>query len=498
MRVIVIGGGITGLAAAHRLTELAQERGVTVELRLLEASDRLGGVIATGRRDDFILESGPDSFITDKPWALQLCRRIGLEERLIPTNTRNRRSYVVRGRRLHPVPEGFQLLAPTRFWPLATSGIFSWPGKARMALDLVLPPRCDEGDESVGAFVQRRLGREALERMAQPMVGGIYGANPHALSLEATLPRFRDMERKHGSVIRAMLAARKGRSGVQALGRSGVQAGNPTNRSSTASGVSGARYGLFVSLDEGMQVLVDALAARLAPGTVTFGARVERLERDNVSNDRTPERPNAFSSWRITLASGETLEADAVCIALPAHQAAALIDGVDAELATQLRAIPYASAATVNLAYRRADVPHPLDGFGFVVPAREGLTILGCTFSGIKFPGRSPAGHALLRAFLGNAHAALADDEIETAVREDLYRLLGIRATPYWVTISRHSDSMAQYAVGHLDRVGEIEARVAQSPGLALAGNAYRGIGIPDCIRSGESAAEALFQKERS
>jgi oxygen-dependent protoporphyrinogen oxidase len=256
---------------------------------------------------------------------------------------------------------------------------------------------------------------------------------------------------------------------------------------------------LFVSFDEGMQVLVDALVARLPSGTVTFGARVTRLERlDSPTperpNARTPERPNALPGWRVHLYSGDTLEADSVCIALPAYRAAGLVEAVDPVLAARLLAIPYASSATVNLAYRRADVPHPLDGFGFVVPAREGRAILGCTFSGVKFPGRAPQGHALLRAFLGEPYATeLADDTVEAAVREDLRLLLGIRSAPLWTTVSRHPNAMAQYPVGHLDHVAEIEARVAQIPGLTLAGNAYRGIGIPDCIRGGEAAAEGII-----
>jgi oxygen-dependent protoporphyrinogen oxidase len=511
MRAVVIGGGITGLAAAHRLTELARERGIALELQLLEAGDRVGGAIATERREGFLLEAGPDSFITDKPWALALCRRIGLAERLIGTNDAHRRSYVVRGGKLHPVPEGFQLLAPSRFGPLATSRIFSWPGKLRMAMDLVLPARKDSADESIGAFVERRLGREALERMAQPMVGGIYGADPYALSLQATLPRFREMERRHGSLIRAMWAARR-RSGVQVFRSSGVQADRAGTRTpehpntrTPEQGVSGARYGLFVSLDGGMQVLVDALTQRLPPGTLTLGARVTHLERHapdtsdpqaTIPSPPNAQRltPNAYAPWRVTLADGASITADAVCVALPAYRAAALVERVDADLAARLLAIPYASAATVNLAYRRADVPHALDGFGFVVPAREERAILGCTFSSVKFPGRAPDGHALLRAFLGGPGVAQASDaEMEAAVRDDLRLLLGIRAAPMWVSAALHPNAMAHYTVGHLDRVAEIEDRVTRLPGLALAGNAYRGIGIPDCVHSGEQAAEALL-----
>jgi oxygen-dependent protoporphyrinogen oxidase len=466
-RVVVIGGGISGLAAAHRFTELDPSFDVT----LIEASARLGGILVTEERDGFLLERGPDSFITEKPEAVALAKRLGLESRLIETNQSHRRSFIVRHGRLRPVPEGFQLLAPSRIWPFITSDIFSLPGKARMAADLFLPRRKSNGvaDESLASFVRRRLGREALERMAQPMVGGIYTADPETLSLRATLPRFLDMERDHGSVVLAML--RKARA-------------QRKSEQSDTTGTSGARYGLFLSFDRGMEVLVRALKQKITNCEVKLNTRVASIERDG--------------GWKLKTEKGDTIEADTICLALPAYVAAQLLTNVNPTLATQLNQIKYASTATINLAYRRDAIKHPLDGFGFVVPFVEKRSLIACTFSSVKFPGRAPDGHVLLRAFAGGALQpemfALDESEMLKRVENDLRELLGITTSPLFAEVSKWQNSMPQYEVGHLDRVTAIENSVREIPGLALAGNAYRGAGIPDCIRSGESAAEYLAQ----
>lgn len=475
-RVAIIGGGISGLAAAHRLQERALETGRAVEILLLEATGRTGGTIRTHRRDRFLMEAGPDSFISEKPEAKDLAARLGISDHLIETNAEHRRSFIVRGARLHAVPDGFQLLAPTRFWPFVTSGIFSWRGKARMALDLLLPRRAalanGNDDESLAHFVRRRLGREALERMAQPMVGGIYTADPEALSLRATMPRFLEMERNSRSLIRGMWRARRKLSAQQ------------------ANGTSGARYSLFLSFDDGMQVLVERLAARLPPGSIRLKSRV-----DSLSLDRTTE------SWKLHLTSGEMLECDAVCLALPAYAAGSLLRETNAQLSAELEAIPYASTATANLAYKRSDIPHPLDGFGFVAPVIEGRNSLACTFSSVKFPGRAPEGYALLRAFVGGALQpemfALDEEAIVRAVREDLRTLLGIEKPPIFSLVEKWPRSMAQYHLGHLQRVGRIRQHLTASPTLKLAGNAYDGAGIPDCIRSGEQAADEIFNSQQ-
>ena len=451
-RIVVIGGGVSGLAAAHRLLEFGHH------VTLLEASSRLGGTIQTTHRDGFLLERGPDSFISEKPEALQLAKRLGLESQLIQTNEEYRRSFIVRNGRLRAVPEGFQLLAPSRLWPFLTSDIFSLGAKARIAMDLFLPRKGTNGtqDESLASFVRRRLGQEALDRMAQPMVGGIYTADPETLSLRATLPRFLDMEREHRSLILAML--RQGQA--------------------QKSGTSGARYSLFLSFDRGMQVLVDELGSLKAD--VRLNTRVESLKFDRT--------------WTITTNAGEQFEAESVCLAVPAYIAASLLNG---SVAAKLNQIKYASTATINFAYKRSDVNHPLNGFGFVVPLIEKRSLIACTFSSVKFSGRAPSGHVLLRAFAGGALQpeifALDESEMAARVEADLRELLGINANPLFTEVAKWERSMPQYEVGHLDRVDEIEKEVSKLPGLTLAGNAYRGAGIPDCIRSGQSAAESIL-----
>ena len=456
-RVAIVGAGISGLAAANRLLEISTERGVPIEAVVLEASDRFGGVISTIRRDGFLLEEGPDSILTEKPWAHELAARIGLSEHLIPTLATHRRSFVVCKGRLEAAPVGFQLVAPARIGPVLRSRIFSPLGKLRMGLDLILPKRPPAGDESVAAFVRRRLGREVLERIAEPMIAGIYGADPEALSARATIPRFLAMEQAHGSIIRAMLAARSA---------GGDRAG-------------GARYGLFVTLDTGLQSLTEALASRLPASWVRLGARVSRLS------------PRSGSGW--ILHAGRSEETfDAVVLALPAHAAADLTETFDADLARMLASIDYGSAVTVSLGFRSRDIRHPMDGFGFVAPAIERMGILGCTFGHMKYAGRAPEGHALLRVFMGGEMIARTDEQIAQRALVPLRTLLGIAVPPIFAHVARWPRAMARYAVGHLDLVERIEERLGTHPGLALAGNAYRGIGIPDCVRSAEAAAQHI------
>ncbi len=464
-RIIIIGGGITGLAAAHWLVAHGKGTDVTV----LEARSRLGGTLQTEHRDEFVLEHGPDSFISDKPEAVELAKRLGIESQLIETNKEHRRSFIVRNGRLRPVPEGFQLLSPSRLWPFVTSDIFSWTGKARMALDLLLPRGNTNQniDESLAQFVRRRLGREALERMAQPMVAGIYTADPERLSLRATMPRFLEMEHTDRSVILGMLK------------RAGTQDKAETN------GTSGARYSLFLSFNRGMQTLVDELSLRLPQESVQLNARVGSLRLDRSSG-----------GWLVNTESGVCIRADAVCIALPTYAAAQLLQETDSKLSEELKSISYASTATVNLAYYRGDIPHPLDGFGFVVPFIEKRSLIACTFSSVKFPGRAPNGSVLLRAFVGGALQpdmfVLDELRLLQLVQADLRELLGIEKAPLFSKVIRWPRSMPQYEIGHLDRVQRIESHLIQLPTLKLAGNAYRGAGIPDCIRSGEKAAAAL------
>lgn len=491
-RVVVVGGGVSGLAAAHRLVERRNQADLPVEVIVLEAGAAPGGSITTLRRDGFLVEGGPDSFITQKPWALALCRRIGLIDSVIQTNEHHRRTFIVRRGRMHPMPEGFMMLAPTRMWPFAFSRLFTLGGKIRMGLDLLVPRGGGNGDESLASFVRRRLGREALERAAQPLVSGIYTADPERLSLRATMPRFLEMEQKYGSVIRAMR-----------------QAGKAERKARRGEG--GARYSIFVSFAEGMDTLVNALVARLPAGSLRLNTPVRRLASlpatpvPDERSGRPPSRPPTPAPpgqpgarrWSVQTDAGRSIEADAVVLAAPAHALAGLTADLDPELSAMLGRIQYASSATVNFAFRRDQIGHALDGFGLVVPHVERRTIIASTFSHVKFPGRAPEGMALLRAFIGGALNpdvyARDDDAIRAAALAELTDLLHIRGEPLFTTLHRWPESMPQYAVGHLDQVAALNARLAELPPAALAGNAFGGVGIPDCVHSGEQAADAVL-----
>jgi oxygen-dependent protoporphyrinogen oxidase len=467
-RIVVIGAGIAGLSAAYRASKLAAARGLDVEIVVLEAMARAGGVIETTERSDCVMELGPDSIITEKPWARALCEEIGLAPRIVGTTGQHRQSFVALGNTLHPIPEGFYMMAPSRLAPFASTKLFSWSGKMRMALDLVLPRRTDGADESLGSFVRRRLGSEALERAAQPMVGGVYTADPEKLSLRATMPRFLEMERRHRSLILGLVESRRRAMQGDEGGAEGTAAG--------------PRYSMFISLDRGLAVLPARLCEMLPPGTVRTGTVVERIERDE-------------HGWKVFTLE-ESIDADAVCLAAPAYATSRIIEGVAPELARALNQIEYASSATVNLVYRRGDIAHALDGFGFVVPAIERRTLLACTFSSVKYPGRAPDGTVLLRAFVGGALFPelydMGDDRMLAGISKDLGELLGVRARPLESVVTRWPRSMPQYNVGHLERVARIEDEAGRYPSLALAGAAYRGVGIPDCVRSGEAAGERL------
>jgi len=460
-RVAVIGGGISGLAAAHRLVELKPD----VELVLFERQPRLGGVLTTVHEDGFQVEGSADNFITTVPWGVDLCKRLGLGDQLIQTNPAHRRTFVVRRGRLHKLPDGFLMMAPTQMWPLATTPILSPLGKLRAGLEYFIPPRKDPSDESMAAFVRRRLGREVFERLVEPLVSAVYAADMDKLSVLATLPRFRELEREHGSLIRAMRhqmrAARKSRP------------------------ESGARYSLFLTLRHGLSSMVDALAKRLPPGAARLETSVERIER------RSP-------GWTLSIEDGSSEEFDAVIVATPAHVAACLLESIDADLARRLASISHEGTAIVSAAYRRDQIAHPLNGMGFVVPSVEESPILAVSFSSQKYAHRAPEGNVLLRAFVGGARrpemAEMRAAELEPQVLGELAGLLGIRGEPIYRRTSHWPGTMPQYHVGHMQLVEEIENAVAKLENLELAGNAYHGVGIPACIHTGEQAAESVFR----
>ncbi len=459
-RVIVIGAGITGLAAAHRMRELAPE----VEVTVLEAGLRAGGVLETVRLGRYLIEHSADNFITNVPWAIDLCRRIGLGDELISTSTEQRGALVVHRGKIERVPAGFMLMAPARLWPMLTTPLLSPLGKLRLLAERFIPRRKSPGDETLAAFARRRLGREVFENIVQPLVGGIYTADPEKLSLAATLPRFLEMERKHGSLIRAARAA-----------------DNPAPENTE----SGVRYGLFWTLRDGLTSLVERLVKTLPLGSVRLNSPVRQLRRDSDG------------TWVVAISSGEPLHADALIVATGAPQAARLLADIDDTAAKLLGQIEYAGTSIVSLVYRRSDIARPLDAFGFVVPAVEKRRILAGSFSSLKFAGRAPEDQVLVRVFIGGALqrelAELPDDELQRIATEELRDLIGARGEPLLVDIARWPASMPQYHLGHLALVAAIEAATTRHRGLALCGSAYHGVGIPHCIHSGEQAAERML-----
>jgi oxygen-dependent protoporphyrinogen oxidase len=464
--VVIIGGGITGLSAAHRLSELDPALKVVV----LEANGLAGGVLRTASDQGFLIEESADSFLTAVPEGVNLCRRLGLEEELIPTDPRFRRAFVVSRGKLQPIPDGLLIMAPTRFWPMVATPVLSLRGKLRMGLEYWVP-RGSQADESLASFATRRFGREAFDRLIQPLVGGMYTGDPDRLSVQATMPRFPQMEVSHGSLIRAAIRQRSSQAQGQGAG-------------------SGARYGLFASLRGGMSSLVETLLRKLPAGTVRCSVRVQHLER--TSSGRWLVRAGGAEGDR-------SYEADAVILATPVRAAGALLADVDSSLSAQLFRVESTSCAIVSLAYRRDQVVHALDGFGFVVPKVENRAILSGSFSSVKFPGRAPEGMVLFRTFLGGVfRPELLDQDDEslcTLAGRELAALLGIAGEPLLRRVNRWVDVMPQYEIGHVDLVAAIESSVAKLPGLAIAGNAYHGVGVPQCIQSGERAAERIARE---
>lgn len=457
---MIIGGGVSGLAAAYRLRELMAEG--EAEVLLLEGSPRLGGPIRSVREEGFVIETGADSFVTDKPWALGLTRRLGLENQLLSPGSARRTLIVNRGK-LREIPAGFNLLAPARLAPLIRSPILSMGGKLRLLMEPLIPRRRVREDESLAAFVKRRLGREVLERLAQPLAGGIYAADPELLSLHATLPRFPEMEQRYGSVIRGLRAGAADKAVAQA---------------------SGARWSLFVSFESGMQTLIDTLAAALGE-RVRRGAPVREIVRGGDGR-----------GWCVFLHDGTPLGADAVICTAAAPESARLVGGVSQGLAARLAQLHYSSIAIVNLAYRLSDFPAAPNATGFVVPRVERRQVIAGSFSSIKFPGRAPAGQLLLRLFIGGSLQPEllrhSDEELSALACQELRDLMGVTAQPQLAMVTRWNDSMPQYGLGQLRWAADVQAQVQRLPGLVLAGAAYGGVGISDCIHGGELAAEAV------
>lgn len=484
--VIVVGGGISGLAAAYYLQEKAAARGQTLAITVLEAGDRWGGKIVTERVNGFIIEGGPDTFLATKPWAVALCRELGLEGRLHGTNPVQKSTYVLHRGRLRPLPDGLSMMIPTKIGPMARTSLLSWPAKARMGLDYILPPRRRDEDESLGSFISRRLGRRAYERLIEPLMSGIYAGDGDKLSLQATFPYLRELELQHGGLVKGVLALRR------KMAQSSAQR-------TDASGSPAPSRSVFLTPTTGLAELTEALTARLETGgaKLRLSARVCRLLQAEVAT-ATPAHQRAMRrKFLVVLENNETISADGLILAAPAFNSAEILSGIAPQLADELNAIEYVSTATVSLAYRKADLPSPLDGYGYVIPRCEGRRALACTWTSTKFPHRTLPENALLRVFIGRAgqEGQISWDEpalLELACQE-LRETLQISATPLLSRTFFWERAMPQYNLGHPARLERIEEALGRWPALALAGNGFRGIGIPDCIHSGEMAAERVL-----
>lgn len=475
-KVAIIGGGITGLSAALTI-ENARKEGADVDYIVLEKSLRLGGKIRTERtKDGFVVEGGPDCFVSTKPWVFKLCRKLDCEDNLIGSNDALKKTYILVKNKMREMPDGIMIMVPTKIMPFLTTDLFSWPGKIRMAMDWLIPKKKEAGDETLASFVDRRLGREALDRIAEPLVAGIHAGDPETMSLAATFPNLLDMEQKYGSLIRGMLAAMKARQGSAAHGAGAAKPKGPERT-------------FFMSFKRGMLDLIDEVLSALDKEKIMLEAAVDRV----VETEQ-----DGMVKYSLHLESGATIDVDAAIITSPSSVTADIVDELDGSLAGALRGIPMVSSATVSLAFRRKDVKHDFKGFGFIVPMAEGRKIMACTWSSSKWGGRVPDDeHVLVRAFVGGARnqhlAAIPDDEMLAMVKSELKDLMGIDAGPVDTWIFRWPGGMPQYTIGHLDRVAKIDQLVAKHPGLYVAGGSYRGVGVPDCINSGAKAAESAM-----
>lgn len=456
-RVLVIGGGISGLAAAVTLREAG------VDVALLEASDRLGGPVYTQRRDGFIIDAGPDSFLSSKPGGIDFARRLGVEDQIVGTAPDGGGTFIVHQSRMVPLPEGITMLVPTQFRQILESPLLNLPGKLRLLADYFIPARRSDDDEPVGAFMRRRVGQQAFENLAEPLLSGIFAGDANQLSILSTFPRLREAEQRHGGLIRAALAARR----------------------APARSPSGGAYTPFVSFREGLGTIVAAAARRIGEDHIHLNTAAMALER------------HLDGGFSVTTADGQRFDGDAVILATPAGPTADLLEEHAPDAARLLREIPYVSSATVSMAFRERDVRERAGGRGFVVPRVEGFDLTAVTWSSRKFAGRAPEGRALLRGFVGRAGneepAFLPDDRVIEIVRRDLAAITGLVAEPLFARVFRWHHAMPQYHVGHRDCVAAIERAIGAVPNLVVTGAAYHGVGIPDCISNATAVARSLL-----
>jgi oxygen-dependent protoporphyrinogen oxidase len=459
-RIAIVGGGISALACAVNLKEQG------FDFTLFEKENYVGGKLYTEKIGDLTIEGGPDSYLPEKFWSVQLIKKVGLAAKMLCSNDESKGTFIYSGGRLHALPEGVMLMVPTMIMPLAKSSLISWPGKIRMGMELFIPPRKDMKDESLAEFVTRRLGRECLEKIAEPLVAGIHTSNPDNMSVHATFPRFVDMESKSGSLIKGMIAAMKK-----------MPLPNPAGSTSTP------KMTYFMSLQEGMQSLAGACISYIGAERVKTGMPVVSVARHG-------------QNYRLTFGDSSNADFDAVVLATPSYVTSDILKSADEKLRAMLSAIEWSSSATVSIAFRKGDMQKPLPGFGFIVPRVENRRINACTWSSVKWSHRAPADTVLIRSFVGGGHheelVGCDDNELLGIVREELAVMIGIKAEPSFFKVYRWFKGMPKYTVGHLARIAAIDEKLKEYPGLFLIGCSYRGIGMGDCVKSGFDAAAAI------
>ncbi|MBE0418463.1 MAG: protoporphyrinogen oxidase [Coriobacteriia bacterium] len=471
-RIIIVGGGIAGLAAAFKIARSA-EAGHEVEFVLVEKDPRLGGKIATEQVEGFIVDGGPDCFLTEKPAVHRIAKLMGIFDEELPTDDSRKRTYILSRGRLHDLPDGVMMFAPTKFWPFATTGLFSWPGKIRMGMDLFIKPKKVTGDgledETLESFVVRRMGRECLDRLAEPLVGGVHASDPAKMSLAATFPRLLEMEQTYGGMIKGFYAARK-------------KVAEMRKKYPPKPGAKPRTF--FTSFETGMQRLTDSMADAAGRDRMRTGVAVTAMSR-------------TVDGWTVDLDDGTRIDGDAVIMATESWAAERLVRPVDPVIGNALAGIEHSSSATVSLAFEESEVGIDMNAFGVLCPLVENRSLMAATLSSTKWPGRAPAGKVLLRGFVGGPHnqaiMAESDNRLAEIVLTELRQVLGVKGDPLFTKVFRWEKGMPQYTMGHLGRVEAIETRSAEVPGLALAGGSYRGVGLPNCVESGERAVSKVL-----
>ncbi|AAR33347.1 protoporphyrinogen oxidase [Geobacter sulfurreducens] len=463
-KAIVAGGGISGLATAYLLKTRAAEEGLELDVTLVEREERLGGKIWSIKEEGYLCEWGPNGFLDSKPQTLDLCRELGASDLLLRSNDNARKRFIYTGGALNRLPENGPMFLK--------SGLISWPGKLRLAMEPFIPKKAGDEDETLAAFGRRRLGDEALRKLIAPMVSGIFAGNPETMSLRSCFPRIAELEDEYGSLVRAMIRLAKKKKQEVAQGKAVASAAGPG--------------GVLTSFRDGIQALTDILAERLGPDTIVSGQEVLEVSR------------GGSLPWRVRTGSID-MDADLVILATPAYATASIIQGVDSDMAGILRQIPYATMTVVCFGYDRERIAHDLNGFGYLIPKEEGMNTLGTLWDSSIFENRAPEGQVLLRSMMGGAcfpeYVNLTDEEVTGRVKNDLATIMGITAPPSFVRIFRHHQAIPQYTVGHSTRVAALEQRAASLPGLFLTGNSYRGIGLNDCVAAANrTAGEAIAQ----